>query len=210
MVRALLVRVVAHDGRDELALVERRAVVHRDDADHVLRAPDDDGLEAAPFADGHGHAGERHLFVGVEGEVEDLSLGHDDELCLVDGVRTLAQDHALRAALTALREEDRHILELLRLDVGGERLRRRERRAVAREHVADLALRDRHERQRVDPILERHEVVKTAAQHVGLKACLAMERDEPRLDGPLEAPSLLDDPDAITRHVTDAGDREQK
>jgi plasmid stabilization system protein ParE len=74
----------------------------------------------------------------------------------------------LGAALTAGAEEGAGVLEVARGGVGREGLHGGERRAVAREDVADLALRDGDERRGVDAVLQRREDVPAAAEHVGL------------------------------------------
>jgi hypothetical protein len=80
-------------------------------------------------------------------------------------------------------------------------LRRRQRLAVARKHVPDLALRDRHQRHLVKAILKRHQHMPAAAKELGLKAGLTVQRDDAVLDRSGRAPELLDDTDAVVRDV---------
>jgi hypothetical protein len=125
----------------------------------------------------------------------------------VDRVRALAEDLPLRAALAAAREEAAHVLEVAGARVLGERLIRTQRPPVAREDVADLALRDRHQRNAVDAVHERDEQVPAAAQDLRLEAGFAVQRDQARLDGSARAEPLLHDPDA---RVRDEADRLEK
>ena len=196
-------RVVAHQRGDDLALRQRRAVVHRHDADQVVRALDDDRLEAVALGDQRAHAAEQ-IVVGLAQRQEvEVAVGEDGELREVDRVGALAQDLPLRAALAALAEEALGVAEVVRDGVRGQRLRGRQRPAVAREDVADLALGDRHQRHDVDAVLEREEHVPAAAQHVGLEAGLALERDEAALHRPVPGDQLLDDADPVVGDVAD-------
>ena len=91
-------------------------------------------------------------------------------------------------------------------DDAAERLHRRERLAVARVDVADLAFRDRHERLAVDPVLPREvERVHAAAEDVGLVAGLTLGGDDAALlQRALRGPELLDDADLGVGDVADA------
>jgi hypothetical protein len=85
-----------------------------------------------------------------------------------------------------------------------------ERHAVAREHVGDPALPDRHQIGFVNPIGERPEYVDATAQDLGLEARLAVQRDEARRDRALRRPHLLDDADLVVGNVAkDVGDTDQ-
>jgi len=178
-------------------------VVDGDDADQVVGALEDDWAEAGALADHLRHVAEDAGVAAIDRQVVHLVLGDDDELHQVDGVGPFAQDLALRAALAAVAEEGAHVLEVDRGGVGGERLRRAERLAVAREDVADLALRDGHQRRGVDAVLKRREEVPAAAQHLRLKPRFSLERDEPRLHRAAPRYTLLDDADPRIRDVAD-------
>src|SRR5688572_5226198 len=71
------------------------------------------------------------------------SLVTGDKLRGIEGIGALAQDLALRSALTAGAQEGGHVLEVVGRDVARQRLRRRQWLPVSRQDVADLPLRDR-------------------------------------------------------------------
>ena len=73
-------RVVADDGGDDLVDAQRRPVVHRDHAEHVIGAADHHRRKSAALGDDIRHLEERFVFVTVEREVEDAALCDDDEL----------------------------------------------------------------------------------------------------------------------------------
>src|SRR5262249_17727186 len=114
--------------------------------------------------------------------------------------------------LAAARQERRGVLEVVASDRAAERLRGRERAAVTRVDVRDLALGHDHERHLVHAVLPREEEeVDAAAQHGGLEARLARERDQPAADEKAaERPELLDDANAVVRHVADAEQPQQQ
>ncbi len=126
----------------------------------------------------------------------------DDELHEIERVGALAQDLPLRSALAAGGQERRDVLEVAGGDVAGQRLRGGQRLTVAREHVADPALRNGDERHLVNPVLERAQHVPAAAQQLRLEPGLSVQRDEPILHRSRRAPQLLHDADTIVGDVT--------
>ena len=152
--------------------------MHGDDADDVCGVLDHDRLEALPLGDDHRHPLEGFRLRAVKRQKMDALARDHDELRRVEGVGTLAQNLALRSALTAGAQEGGHVLEVVGGDVARQRLRRRQRLPVAREDVADLPLRDGHQGHLVQAILERHQHVPAAPQQGGLKAGLAVQGDE--------------------------------
>jgi len=193
--------VVADHGRDELARRHGRAVVHDDDADAVFGAADDHRVIAVAFADEVAHLLEHRLLTAVEGQVVEIVAGQHHEEREVDGVGALAQEHALRPLLAAPAQEGRGVLEVVGAQVGGQRLGRRQRMAVAGEDVADLSLRNGDQPHLVDTVLERLQEVPAAAQDRRLKAGLALESDQAGAHGALAADQLLQDPHAVVGDV---------
>ena len=114
----------------------------------------------------------------------DAFVGDDGKLGGVDRVSALAEKFSLRAFLAAAQKEFSCVLEIRLVlgIVGAEHLRRPKRRAVAREHIRDLALSDRDEIRPVDAIHEGEKQMQTATQDLGLEARFAAQRDESRLD----------------------------
>jgi hypothetical protein len=131
-------------------------------------------------------------------------VGDDGELGRVDRIGALAQHFALRPLLAATQKKASRVLEvrLVLGVVGAEHLRRAKRRAVAREHIGDLALPDGHEIGFVNPVHEGKEDVQAAAQHFRLVTGLAVQRDEPVVDRTFRRPELFDDADLVVRDVT--------
>ena len=98
----------------------------------------------------------------------------------VDGVHAFAQDRPLPAALAgdgscsgltcSPHQEAAGVLEVVARDHLAQRLAGRQGLAVAGIDVADLALRHRHQRDAVDPVLPPPEAeMQTAAQDLGLE-----------------------------------------
>src|SRR5262249_40454347 len=108
------------------------------------------------------------------GKAVDRIFGDDHEQGRVDGIDTFAQDGPLSATLTSHRrrsllagfsEKATGVLEMVALHDAAERLAGRQRLAVARVDVADLALRDGDEWHFVETILPSPKSeVETAAQ----------------------------------------------
>src|SRR5262249_14737208 len=96
------------------------------------------------------------------------------------------------------------VLEIARGRVGGERLCGRQRRSVAREHVADLPLRNGDQGVDVDLVLPRQQEVDATAQDGRLEAGFAVERDDAGRHRALAAGPLLDDADLRVRDVADS------
>ena len=96
-------------------------------------------------------------------------------------------------------EEGFGVLEVVAADHAAERLARLERLAVAGVDVADLALRNRHQRHAVHLVLNRpFEEMHAAAQQAGFEARLTAVGDDAALvDRSLARPDLFHDPDAI-------------
>ncbi|MEZ4410700.1 MAG: hypothetical protein R3A52_30085 [Polyangiales bacterium] len=202
--------VVAHHGRDDLALLQRGAVVHGDHADGVVAAFEHHGVVAPARLDQLAHAVDERGVFGVEGERAHALAGEHDELREVERVGALAEDLALRPALPARREEARNVLEVVGGEVAREGLRGAERAAVAGEDVPDAPLADGDQREAVHAVLEGHPPVDASAQDLGLIAGLALERDEPALDGAAGGPALLDHADAVVGDVPDAEQHEER
>ncbi len=202
VVEGRMLRLVDADfGRDDVIGGQRRAVMDGDDADLVGRILDHHRGEALALLDQALHLGEQLLVAAIEHQSVDMLARDDHELGEVYGIGALAQDRALRALLAARGEKRADIEEIGGLEIARERLRRPERGAVAREDVADLALRDRHERLGVDAILERHEEMIAAAQDLRLIAGLAIERDQAAGDGAAATPQFLDDGDTVIADI---------
>ena len=197
---------VADVGCQQLVAVQRRAVLHRDDGELVA------GVFAGHFLQHHGREGPslvEHLahalavlaFLRVHAQRVGVLLRHDDEEGRVDDVRALAQHLALRPLLAAAGKEGAHVEEVTHRGVAGQRLAGRQVDAVAREDVADLALRHRHHRVDVDAELQRREEVEAAAAQPGLEAGLAVQRQQAGLDRAARAPELFHDADAVVGDV---------
>src|SRR6185312_3318023 len=126
------------------------------------------------------HAVKHALLLGAERVAVDPLFGDDRKLRGIDRVGALAQDFALRSLLPAIRQELAYILEFgsLRHIVGSKHLRRRQGRAIAGEHVGDLALPHRDQIGLVNAVSERKEEVNAAAQDFRLKPRLAVQRNE--------------------------------
>src|SRR5437660_10530295 len=94
--------------------------------------------------------------------------------------------------------------------VGAEHLRGAKRRAVAREHIGNLALADGDEIRFVDSVHEREKQMEAAAQHFGLVACLTVQRDESLLDRTSGGPEFFDDSDLVVGDIAkDIGNAQQ-
>ncbi len=204
----LLERVVeiAHVGREQLVAGQGGAVLHRHHGQQVGRvrvfhALDHQRREAAAQVQQLAHLLVVLALGGVHRHRVRGLLRHHHEQRRVDDVRALAQDLALRALLAAAREEAAHVEEVVHRGVVGQRLARGQVDAVTREHVADLALRDRHHRADVHAVLQRREEVEAAATQLGLEAGLAVQREQAQLHRAAAAPQLLDHPDAVVGDV---------
>ena len=110
-------RGVGDGRRDDLALGERGAVVHGDDADDVVGVLDDDRLEAIAALDQGRHRLEQLRVVGVERDRKILLLGEDDELREIEGIGALAQDFALRALMATALQKRAGVGEIGSFDV---------------------------------------------------------------------------------------------
>ncbi len=168
-------RIVANHRRDDLALSQRRTVMDGYNTDRVVGIFDHYRPETLPLCNHISHAADGVSFFTAEGEAIDPFLGDDDELDQVDGVRTFTQDAPLRSALSAVLEEITHILEILGNGIGGQHLSRVQWTSVTGKDVADLALGNGHQRHHVDDVLEGHQVMQTAAQHIRLVTCFAVQ-----------------------------------
>jgi hypothetical protein len=175
-------RIVTNRRRDDLPVGQRRAVVYRHDPDGVGSVLDHDRLEASAVGDERGHPLEGVGLGRVERQEMHALVGDHHELRRVERVSTFAQDLALRATLAVGVHECRHVLKVVCRDVAGERLRGLQRHTIAREDVADFALRNRYEWHLVQSILERHQHVPTASQQCRLKAGLTVQRDDAAAD----------------------------
>ncbi len=196
-------RVVADRGRDDLADRQGRAVVHRHHTHLILGVLQHHRLEAGPVLDDLGHLGQELGLVRIQAQGEQPVLGHHHEFGQVDGVGAFAQHRALRALLAAGLEERARVLEIHHARVARERLVGRQGPAVAGEHIADAALGNGHQGSHMQPVLERHEEVQAAAQHLGLEAGLAAQGDQAAADRAAPAPQLLDDGDPVVADVPD-------
>ncbi len=196
-------RIVAHGRRDDLFRRQGRTVVDGDHANSVVGILNDHGGKAVAIGDDGAHLLEQGAVVGVELDAVDLVMRDDDELRQVDGVGALAQDLALRTFLAAGFEEMARVLVVGRLDIARQGLCRLQRDAVTGEDVADLALRDRHQRLHVQAELEREEEVVTAAQDTRLEAGFALQGDQAGGDGAFRAPQFFDDGGVIVADIAD-------
>ena len=154
--------------------------MHGDDADIIVGGCDHHWSEAVTVDERLLHAIKHALLLRAERVAVDALVGDDRKLRRIDRVGALAQDFPLRSFLPAVQQELAYILEfgLLGRIVGGEHLCRRQRRAVACEHVGNLALPHRDQIRLVDPIREWKEEMDAAAQDFRLKPRLAVQRDE--------------------------------
>ncbi len=221
-----------HLGRDDLARADGRAVMNADHADVVAllakrhaagridlrRNPaagravaDHDRVEPA-----HGQqlglpGAVLRLVVLLDRPAVGLALGNHHEQRHVDRVDALAQEAPLPAALALVVQERRSVLEVVAVDHLAQRLRRRQRLAVAGVDVADLAFGDRHQPLLVQPVLPG-EIAKmqSAAQQPGLEARLSGSGDDPptgeRAPG---GPELLHNAHAIVGDVANAQEPQQ-
>jgi hypothetical protein len=85
----------AHFGRDDVVGGQRRAVMHRHDADLVGGILDHHRLEAVAPGDQGLHLVEQRAILVVEHQAVDAFARDDHELRGVDGIGALAQDRAL-------------------------------------------------------------------------------------------------------------------
>ncbi len=184
--------------------------MHRHHADLIRRIADHHRVEAGALSDHALHLGEQVAVVHLQHQAVDMLARDDHELGEVDGIGALAQDRALRPLLSTISQEGAHVEKIGGAQVARQRLRRAERRAVPREDVADLPLRDGHQRLAVDAILEGHEEMVAAAQHGRLIASLAPERDQALGDGTVAAPQLLNDGNAVVANVAHAARENEK
>src|SRR5215212_6590986 len=155
----MILGIVANNWGNDLALPKGRPVVDGGDTDLVIGILDDDREKAIPFSD-HG----RHLLNDVhvltaQGQRVDASVREDDELHEVDRIGTFAKDAALRSTLSAVLQETFHILEVAYAVIGCESLGRVEQITVTGEDIANLSLRNGHQRGGMDYILNGHQVV---------------------------------------------------
>ena len=202
----------AHLGRDDMIRVQRRAVMHGHNADLVGTVLDDHGLEAASPGDDGLHLAKQFAVIGVEHQAIDLIAGDDDELRGVDGIGALAQDGALGAFLAALRKEGAHVKKIGRGRIAGQSLRRGQRCAVAGENIADLALRNGHQRLAVDAKLKGKEEVVAAAQYFRLKTGLFAQGYQAVIDRTGAAPQFFNNGDTVIADIahTTRGGKECK
>ncbi len=204
VVKGLAIAKLGADfGRDDFARRQRRSVMHGDDADEVVLGREHEGRKAPALGDRQLHALQHVTLALGQGMAEHALVGDDGELRGVDRVGAFAQDFPLRSLLAAAEQEAAHILEIRLVVgvVGAKHLRGAERRAVTREHIGDLALSDRDQIRFVNPVHEREEHVQAAAQHCGLVAGLAVQRDEAAVDRAFRRPQLLDDADLVVRDI---------
>jgi hypothetical protein len=154
--------------------------VHGDDTDIVVGGGDHHRSEAVTLHERLPHAIKHVLLLDAERVAVDALVRDDRKLRGIDRVSALAEDFALRPFLPAIQQELAHVLEFGSLGyvVAGEHLGLRQRRAVAREHVGDLALPHRDEIGLVDAIGERKEEMDAAAEDFRLKPRLAVQGDE--------------------------------
>ena len=187
-----------------------------DHAHTVIGTADDDGCEPVPIGDEASHGLEARVVVVFERQRVDRLVGEDGELREVDRPGALAEHAALGATLPPVVEERPGILEGVRTrGVGRERLVRREGKPIAGEDVAEAALGDGDERDRVDAVLEGTEEVPATPHHLGLEAGLTAEREEAIGDGPkLGREQLFHDARAVVGDVADgaadAGQQQQE
>jgi hypothetical protein len=179
-----------------------------DDPDHIIRVLDYQGGKASALLDDFHHALDRALFVPPEGQVVHPFLGDDDELGQVDGIGAFPEDHALRAALPAPSEEGYNVLKISGVGIRGEHLFRVQRFAVPGEDVANFALGDGHQGGDVNVVLDWHEIVQAAAQHIWLVASFPLEWDEAPGHGAL-AKYLFNNADPVIGNEANAGQKKQ-
>ena len=158
VVKGFAVAQVGPDlGRDDFAGRQRRTVMHGDDPDQILVGREHQGRKAPSLGDRELHAVEHVALAFTQRMAVHALVGDDGELGRVDRIGALAQDLALRPLLAAAKQKPSRVLEvrLVLGVVGAEHLRRAKRRAVAREHIGDLALPDGDEIGFVDPVHEK-------------------------------------------------------
>ena len=176
-------RLCAHNAGNDLTLRQRGSIVHGDNPNRVIHVFDHHRAEAGAFADHTRHAADDLVFFAVEGQaVIDLFFGDDHKLHQVQGVGAFTQHAALRAALPASAQESHHILVIVGLGIRSQHLVWGQRRAIAGEDIAYLALGDGHQRGNVHGVLHRHQEMQTTAQDARLVTGFTVEGDEPRLD----------------------------
>ena len=116
----------------------------------------------------------------------------------------------MRPALPAILQEAFHILKILDSGIGGQYLGRVELLAIPGEDIANLALRDGHQRRHVNHILDRHQVMQTAAQDLRLVASLALQGDQAAFYRAFAAPAFFDHADAVVRDKANPGKHDEK
>jgi hypothetical protein len=185
-----VVQVDSDLGRDDLAGRQRRAVMHGDDPDQVVPGREHEGRKSPAFRNRELHALQHGALQRAQSMAVHAIVGDDCELGRVDRVGAFAQHLSLRSLLTAAEQEAPRVLEIRLVlgVVGAKYLRGAERRAVAREHIGDLALPDRDQIRFVDPVHEGKQHVQAAAQHFRLIAGFAVERDEAVLNRAFHRP----------------------
>ncbi len=195
---------VGADGRrDDFAMFERRAVLHRHDRDAI--AVDHHRFVALARGD---QAVQRARLVGVaELDLVHALVGQHHEQGGVDGVGGGTQDAALRAALPALRQKRGGVAGVHVGGPHGQRLAFGERRAGAGEQVADAAHGDQF--LPMHAVLVRHERVPAAADRVGQKAGAAARRHEAGAGAGAERPGAFDDAETVVRDEDEAAAGEQ-
>ena len=126
-----------------------------DNTDQVIRALDNHRLKTAALFDDLGHTFERRFLFAAQRQVEDTILGDHHKLGQIKRVGTLTQDLALWPLLPTTFQKRRHILEIIGCDIGGQRLCRLQRLTIAGKDIANLALRNGHQRHTVNAVLKR-------------------------------------------------------
>jgi hypothetical protein len=160
-----------------MSQVQRRAVMHGDDADRIILAAYHHSGEALALFQDVAHLGHDRGVAQCHGMV--ALIGEDDELHRVDGIDALAQDAALRPTLAAAQQEAARIFEGDVVAACRQGLARLQRSTATREDIADRALRHGDEALLMDAILERHQEMHAAAQDLRPIAGAAVERKKP-------------------------------
>ena len=109
----------------------------------------------------------------------------------------------MTSALTAAAEKRLRILEVIAIHDARQRLSRRQRTAVTRVDVADLAFGNHDQRFLVNAVLPREESrVQSTAKKLGLKTRLSLQGDDSAFgQRAFVRPELLDNPDLVVRNV---------
>src|ERR1043165_8513538 len=159
MIGLFIFRVIADDRSNNLTLPQRWTVMHRCNADLVVRILDDDWEKPVALSNHVRHLLDHIHILTAQWQRIDPSIGENDELHKVNGIRAFTKHTALRSALAAVLKKAFHILKVTDTLIGCEGLGGVEQLAVTGKDVTNLPLRNGYQWGGMDNILNGHQIM---------------------------------------------------